>query len=299
MTSGRHAAGGRGTILTRVKILSIQSHVAYGHAGNSAAVFPLQRLGHDVYPVLTVTFSNHTGYGPARGPLIAPDDVREVINGVEDRGVFPHIDAVLSGYQGAESVGEIILDAVARVKAANPEAIYCCDPVMGDVGRGFFVREGIPEYMRDEVIPKADIVTPNQFELEFLVGRPLATQAEVDAAAEELRGRGPRVVVVTSVLTSDTPEGTIQMACYSHEGAWLVTTPLLPMDVKGGGDVTAAVFLAHYLTDGPRVALSRTAATMYGVLEKTHAAGSGEMLLVSEQQEIAHPREVFEISAIS
>lgn len=282
-----------------MKILSIQSHVAYGYAGNSAAVFPLQRLGHDVYPILTVTFSNHTGYGGARGPLIAPEDVREVINGVEDRGVFPDIDAVLSGYQGAESVGEVILDAVARVKAANPQAVYCCDPVMGDVGRGFFVREGIPEYMRDTVIPKADIVTPNQFELEFLVGRRLASQAEVDVAARELQARGPRVVVVTSVLTSDTPNGSIQMACYTDEGAWIVTTPLLPMDVKGGGDVAAAVFLAHYLTDGPRAALSRTAATMYGVLEKTHAAGSAEMLLVHEQDEIAHPREVFEIVTIS
>ncbi|MDN5796395.1 MAG: pyridoxal kinase PdxY [Intrasporangium sp.] len=282
-----------------MKILSIQSHVAYGHAGNSAAVFPLQRLGHEVYPVLTVTFSNHTGYGMARGPLIAPDDVREVINGVEERGAFARIDAVLSGYQGAETVGEVILDAVARVKAANPRAIYCCDPVMGDVGRGFFVREGIPEYMRDQVIPRADILTPNQFELEFLVGRHLATQGEVDTAAKELCARGPRVVVVTSVLTSDTPEGSIQMACYCDEGAWLVTTPRLDMDVKGGGDVAAAIFLAHYLTDGPRAALSRTAATMYAVLEKTHLAGSEEMLLVREQDEIAHPKEVFEIATIS
>ena len=171
-----------------MRILSIQSHVAYGHAGNSAAVFPLQRLGHDVYPVLTVTFSNHTGYGATRGPLIAPDDVREVINGVEDRGAFPTIDAVLSGYQGAEAVGEVVLDAVARVKAANPAAVYCCDPVMGDVGRGFFVRPGIPEYMRDQVVPAADIVTPNQFELEFLTGRPVTTLDDVVAAGSSCTG---------------------------------------------------------------------------------------------------------------
>lgn len=281
-----------------VKILSIQSHVAYGHAGNSAAVFPLQRLGHDVYPVLTVTFSNHTGYGSTRGPLIAPADVAEVIQGVEDRGVFPHIDAVLSGYQGAESVGEVILDAVTRVKAANPAAIYCCDPVMGDVGRGFFVREGIPEYLRDHVVPRADIVTPNQFELEFLVGRSVSTEHELVAAADELRGRGPNVVLVTSTLTSDTPEGSIQMTCVTGEGAWVVTTPLLPMTAKGGGDVTSAVFLAHYLTDGPQVALSRTAATMYSILERTHAAGSEEMLLVSEQEAIAAPEEAHPVRAI-
>ncbi len=283
------------TTVSRVKILSIQSHVAYGHAGNSAAVFPLQRLGHEVYPVLTVTFSNHTGYGSARGPLIAPADVAEVINGIEDRGAFPHIDAVLSGYQGAEEVGRVVLDAVARVKAANPAAIYCCDPVMGDVGRGFFVRDGIPEYLRDEVLPHADILTPNQFELEFLVGREVRTQADLVAAAEELRARGPKVVLVTSALTEDTPEGSIQMACFSEVGSWIVTTPLVPMDVKGGGDVTAAIFLAHYVTDGPRVALSRTAATMYTVLAQTYAQGSEEMLLVSEQESIAHPDEIFEV----
>ena len=127
-----------------MKILSIQSSVAYGHVGNSAAVFPLQRLGHEVWPVLTVHFSNHTGYGAWRGPLLAPDDVREVIAGIEDRGVLGEADAVLSGYQGDPAVGAIILDTVAQVKELNPDAVYCCDPVMGDVGRGMFVRPGDP-----------------------------------------------------------------------------------------------------------------------------------------------------------
>jgi len=297
LRTGR-AAGPVSTSLLPVKILSIQSHVAYGHAGNSAAVFPLQRLGHDVYPVLTVTFSNHTGYGATRGPLIAPADVAEVINGIEDRGAFPSIDAVLSGYLGAEQVADVVLDAVARVKAANPAAVYCCDPVMGDVGRGFFVRPGIPEFMRDHVVPRADIVTPNQFELEHLVGGAVTTQASLLEAARALQAAGPRVVLVTSALTSDTPEGSIQMACVTDEGAWTVTTPLLPMTVQGGGDVTAAVFLAHLLSDGPQAALSRTAATMYAVLERTHAAGSTEMLLVAQQDAIATPDEVFETESV-
>ncbi|WP_353354848.1 pyridoxal kinase PdxY [Intrasporangium sp. DVR] len=281
-----------------MKVLSIQSHVAYGHAGNSAAVFPLQRLGHEVYPVLTVTFSNHTGYGATRGPLIAPDDIAEVLLGIEERGVFPQVDAVLSGYQGAESVGAVILDAVARVKAANPAALYCCDPVMGDVGRGFFVRAGIPEFIRDAVVPRADIVTPNQFELEFLVGRSIATQQELVDAADELRAAGPEVVLVTSTITDDTPADSIQMTCVTGEGAWVVTTPLLPMTVKGGGDVTAALFLAHHVTDGPRLALVRTAATMQAVLERTHAAGSEEMLLVEAQDAIAAPGQDVAVSAI-
>ena len=132
-----------------MSILSIQSLVAYGYAGNSAALFPLQRLGKVVWPVVTVHFSNHTGYGEARGPLLTAQDIAEVIQGVEDRHALPGCEAVLSGYQGAEDVGSVILDAVAKVKQHNPRAIYCCDPVMGDVGRGMFVRPGIPEFMRD------------------------------------------------------------------------------------------------------------------------------------------------------
>jgi len=282
-----------------VKVLSIQSHVAFGHAGNSAAVFPLQRLGHDVYPVLTVTFSNHTGYGATRGPLVAPGDVAEVLLGVEERGVFPEVDAVLSGYLGAEPMGAVVLDAVARVKAANPRAIYCCDPVMGDVGRGFFVREGIPEYLRDSVMPHADILTPNQFELDYLSGIAVRSETDLLEAVGRLRERGPATVLVTSVLTDATPEGSIQMACVSDEGAWLVTTPLLDMTVRGGGDATAAIFLAHYLTDGPRVALSRTAASMYAVLEATHRGGHGEMRLVAEQEAIARPDERFPVVELS
>ncbi len=279
-------------------ILSIQSHVAFGHAGNSAAVFPLQRLGHDVYPVITVTFSNHTGYGATRGPLIPPDDVAQVLLGVAERGALPGVDAVLSGYLGAEPMGAVVLDAVARVKAANPAAVYCCDPVMGDVGRGFFVGPGIPEYLRDEVVPRADLVTPNQFELEFLAGRPVRTQIDLLDAVATVRASGPATVLVTSVLTDDTPPGSIQMACVCDDGGWLVTTPMLDMAVRGGGDATAAIFLAHMLADGPQAALSRTAATMYAVLEATHRGGYVEMRLVAEQESIAHPDERFEVVEI-
>lgn len=283
-----------------MKILSIQSHVSYGHAGNAAAVFPLQRLGHDVYPVLTVTFSNHTGYGATRGPLIAPADVAEVLLGVEERGAFAEVDAVLSGYLGAETMGTVVLDAVDRVRAARQTSassapVYCCDPVMGDVGRGFFVREGIPQFLRDAVVPRADIVTPNQFELEFLAGQAIATEAELLDAVAVVRASGPATVLVTSVLTEQTPAGSIQMACVSDDGAWIVTTPLLDMAVRGGGDATAAIFLAHVLTDGPRVALSRTAASMYAVLKATHDGGFAEMRLIAEQDAIAHPVEVFEV----
>ena len=277
-----------------VKILSIQSSVAYGHVGNSAAVFPLQRLGHEVWPVNTVHFSNHTGYGAWRGPLLAASDVADVIAGIEDRGVLGEADAVLSGYQGDPAVGAVILDAVARVKAANPAAVYCCDPVLGDVGRGMFVRPGIPEFMRDTVVPRADIVTPNHFELDFLAGTTTRTLDEVLAAADAVRARGPRDVLVTSVLHDDVPAGSLDVVAVSDEGAWTVTTPQLPITPNGCGEVTAALYLAHLCSTGsPAAALAATTSAVFAVLEATIAAGTREIALVAAQEAIAAPPATF------
>ncbi|MEV6371876.1 pyridoxal kinase PdxY [Micromonospora musae] len=273
-----------------MRILSIQSSVAYGHVGNSAAAFPLQRLGHEVWPVLTVHFSNHTGYGAWRGPLLAPADVAEVIAGIEDRGVLGGADAVLSGYQGDPAMGAVILDAVERVKTANPDAVYCCDPVMGDVGRGMFVRPGIPEYLRDVVVPRADIITPNHFELDFLAGRTTNTLAELLDAVDTVRESGPRHVLVTSVLHGDVPEGSLEVVAVSDEGAWAVTTPLLPINPNGGGDITAALYLAHlWTTRSPATALERTIGSVFAVLEATLTAGTRELQLIAAQDAIAEP----------
>ncbi|MGV9980891.1 pyridoxal kinase PdxY [Micromonospora wenchangensis] len=273
-----------------MKILSIQSSVAYGHVGNSAAVFPLQRLGHEVWPVLTVHFSNHTGYGAWRGPLLAPADVAEVIEGIADRGVLGTADAVLSGYQGDPAMGAVILAAADRVRAANPDAVYCCDPVMGDTGRGMFVRPGIPEYLRDVVVPRADIITPNHFELDFLAGRTTTSLTAVLDAVDVVRATGPRDVLVTSVLHDDVPAGSLEVVAVSDEGAWAVTTPLLPINPNGGGDVTAALYLAHLQTTGsPATALERTISSVFTVLERTLAAGTREIQLVAAQDAVADP----------
>ena len=185
-----------------MKVLSIQSSVAYGHVGNSAAVFPLQRLGVEVWPVHTVHFSNHTGYGAWRGPLLPADDVRDVITGIEERGVLGQVDAVLSGYQGGEDIGDVILDAVARVKTANPDATYTCDPVMGNAKSGCFVNPAIPELLRERVVPAADVITPNQFELGFLTGTEPRTLEETLASADQAMAMGPSTVLVTSVSSS-------------------------------------------------------------------------------------------------
>ncbi len=277
--------------MSAVNVLSVQSHVAYGHAGNSAAVFPLQRLGHEVWPVPTVAFSNHTGYGAWRGPVLPADQVAEVVRGIEDRGAFAVCDAVLSGYQGAEDVGAVVLDAVARVKAARPGALYCCDPVMGDVGRGMFVRPGIPELMRDRVVPAADVLTPNHFELDFLCGAATRTLPALLAAVDDVRRRGPSVVLVTSVVTDDTPQDALDLVAVSAAGAWRTRTPRLPISPNGTGDLTTAVLLAHLL-DGRDLAdaLARTTSSVYAVVAATAAAGERELRIVASQDRLADPR---------
>ena len=273
-----------------MQILSVQSSVAYGHVGKSAAVFPLQRLGHEVWPVNTVHFSNHTGYGAWRGPLLSAEQVADVITGIDERGVLGEVDAVLSGYQGDPDVGGVILDAVRTVKEQNPDAVYCCDPVMGDRGRGMFVRPGIPELMRDRVVPRADVVTPNHFELDFLAGTETTTYDEVLAAVEVVRERGPRHVLVTSVLTDGAAPDTLDVVAVSDEGAWAVTTPLLPIAPNGCGDLTAALYLAHLLvTRSPEEALVRTTSSVFAVLEATLAAGTREIALVAAQDSFADP----------
>jgi pyridoxine kinase len=280
-------------------ILSIQSSVAYGHVGNSAATFPLMRLGVEVYPVLTVHFSNTTAYGTWRGPVLSADDVRAVVQGIDEREALTAVDGVLTGYQGSAAIGEAVLEAVALVRERNPKAIYCCDPVMGDVGRGFFVTTGIPEMFRDRIVPQADIVTPNQFELEFLTGHPATTLDELLAAADALRATGPGIVLVTSALTDDLGTDVVSMLGVSADGAWVVSTPKLAPTFTGSGDITAAVFLAKFLTTGSLPdALASTAAVVYSVLEITAASGHRELRLVEAQDAIVNPPHTFPVRKV-
>lgn len=278
------------------KIVSIQSSVAYGHVGNSAATFPLMRMGCEVLPVLTVHFAASTVYGPPKGPLLTPDQVGDVVVGMDELGVLSDVDAVLSGFQGAPAMGARILESVRLVKERSPRALYCCDPVMGDEGRGFFVMPGIPEFMRDEVLPLADIVTPNHFELNFLAGRESKTVAEIVESARTLQRRGPGIVLVTSAVASDAGADEIHMIAVEGDSAWIVTTPKLDRTFTGSGDVTAAAFLAHYLrTRSVPQALGATADIMYSLLELTTRLDQRELALVAGQEVFVEPPHHFTV----
>jgi pyridoxine kinase len=277
-----------------MKILSIQSHVAYGHVGNAAATFPLQRIGIEVWPIHTVQFSNHTGYGSWTGRVFEPELITELVQGISERDVLGQCDGVLSGYMGSAESGAAILDAVAQVKAANPDARYCCDPVIGDVGRGVFVLPGIAEFMRDHALPAADIVTPNQFELDHLTGRTSESRRDALAAIDAMHEVGPKAIMVTSLHTDETPTDAIDLVASDSSGRFRVRLPKLPISINGAGDVIAALFFAHYLrTNVAAEALSRAASSIFGLLKRTADAGGREILLVDAQDEFVTPGRVF------
>ncbi|WP_458097409.1 pyridoxal kinase PdxY [Roseomonas sp. WA12] len=277
-----------------MNILSIQSWVSYGHVGNASAVFPLQRLGAEVWAVNTVQFSNHTGYGAWRGQVFGAELIGDLVQGIEERGALPRCDAVLSGYMGDATIGQAILDAAGKVRAANPAAIWCCDPVIGDVGRGVFVRPGIPEFMRERAVPQASIVTPNQFELEWLTGHTVNSLSDAKIAVAALLATGPRTVLVTSLQVEDTPEDSVDLLAAEEGRFWRVRTPKLPISVNGAGDAMAALFLFHRLRwDDSRLALSAATSSIYGLLRRTAEEGSREILTVAAQEEFVTPSRVF------
>jgi pyridoxine kinase len=282
-----------------MNVLSIQSHVAYGHVGNASAVFPMQRLGVEVWPIHTVQFSNHTGYGSWKGRVFDGPAIEELVEGIAERGVLERCNGVLSGYMGSADIGNAILSAVARVRALNSQALYCCDPVIGDVGRGVFVRPGIPEFMRDQAVPAADIITPNQFELDYLSGHTTETLSDVKQAVTAVQQLGPKAVLVTSVETQETPADAIDLIAGEGGRFWRVRTPKLSLSVNGAGDAIAALFFVHYARSrSAATALAEASASVYGLLKRTEEAGSREILTIAAQDEFVSPTHRFDAEEV-
>jgi pyridoxine kinase len=275
-------------------LLSIQSHVVYGHVGNSAAVFPLQRLGCEVWPIHTVEFSSHTGYPGWRGRAFDAALIDDCLAGLAGVGALARCDGVISGYLGKAEIGAAALRAVACVKAANPRAAYCCDPVIGDEGRGVYVAPDVAEFLRRRALPAATVLTPNAFELAFLAGRPVGALDEARAALALLRARGPEVILVTSLRLADTPADALDMIVCDGAEFWRLRTPKLPIAVNGAGDLIAALFFFHWLRSrsAPQ-ALAGAASSVHGVVAATLAAGARELAIIAAQDEFVRPTRLF------
>jgi pyridoxine kinase len=278
-----------------MNVISIQSQVAYGHVGNSAAVFPMQMHGIDVIAVPTTLLSNRPGYPTIRGRVLKAQLVADLLLGIEERDAVDACSMILSGYLGSSDIATVVADFVARAKARNPALLYCCDPVLGDRDRGLFVQADIPPLVRDRLCPLADIITPNHFEFEFLCGARAATSSGVIARAQTLLGRGPSTVIITSAELADTPEGEIETLAIERSQNWRVRTPKLPISPSGTGDLFAALFAsARVQGRDTQAALGHAASAIFAVLERTAISGTEEMRIVESAEQLVHPKRRFD-----
>ena len=271
-------------------ILSIQSQVASGHVGNSAAVFPLRRFGHEVWPVPTVLFSNHPGHGSCHGPVLATADVGDLLDGLDERGCLEACDAVLLGYMGRLETARRALEACRRVRSTNADAVICCDPVMGDQPEGLYVDDGFVEFYAREASPIADVMFPNAFELETLTGMPVADVASAAAAARRLTAMGPAIVVATSVPAD---MGSLVNILAADEAVWAIETPRIPAAAKGAGDFLSALWLGRYLNGrDATAAFAAAVASTYDLVERSR--GRADLSIVATQDNWMSPARCFQ-----
>jgi len=272
-------------------ILSIQSHVATGRVGNAIVAFALQRLGHEVWPVHTVLFSNHPGLGGFRGKVRDPADLTDIIDGLEAQGVFSRCDAILGGYLGAAENGLVMLDAVERVRGSRPDARFYLDPVMGDDGKGVYVSEAVVDFYQG-AYARADVLAPNAFELGVLTGRAISTPSDAVEAARSLLGERLRTVLVTSVPSAE--GGEIGTLAVRRDMAVSVTTPRLGIDPKGAGDLFMALAAANRADgDDPVSALERAVAVVWSLARDAENRGGGDLPIIEHQEFLLTPDRMF------
>ncbi|NIF20040.1 pyridoxal kinase PdxY [Candidatus Pantoea multigeneris] len=278
-------------------ILAIQSHVVYGHAGNSAAEFPMRRLGANVWPLNTVQFSNHTQYGHWTGTVMPATHLTDIVKGIASVDRLKTCSAMLSGYLGSAEQGEQILEIVRMTKAANPDAWYFCDPVMGHPEKGCIVAPGVAEFHCKQALPASDIIAPNLLELEMLSGVTVSNVEEAIAAARQLVALGPKVVLVKHLARAGRRSDQFEMLLVTATEAWHIGRPLVDFGVRqpvGVGDLTSGLLLVNLLHGKDlQTSLEHVTAAVYAVMLKTHQMGEYELQLVAAQDEIAQPTQWF------
>lgn len=284
-------------------ILSIQSHVVFGHAGNSAAEFPIRRLGVNVWPLNTVQFSNHTQYRQWTGTVMPASHLTEIVDGIDAISELKNCDAILSGYMGSPEQGNAIIEIVKKVKTINPNAIYICDPVMGHPEKGCFVAPGVADFLCNIALPVSDIVSPNILELEELNNKhPISSVDEAVNACRNICQRGPKVILVKHLSRAGYQNDRFEMLLVTPNEAWHIHRPLVDFGVRqpvGVGDMTSGLFIANILKGKSLVeAFEHTTAAVYAVMLETLKQNQYELQLVAAQDEIANPTKFFTANKI-
>lgn len=273
-------------------IISIQSQVVHGHVGNSAAVLPMQAHGLNVAAVPTTLLSNHPGFETMRGRVLEPELVGDLLRGVEERGLIETSRYIVSGYLGSRANGEVVAAFIKRARQLNSDIIYICDPVMGDANLGIFVADQVVECLCDELVPLADLLTPNQFEVGLIAGSQISTWHELEAAVLKTQAHRGAQLVVTGCTLADTPEGSLENIVFEGKICTRLTSPRLPMGPVGTGDLYTGLLTAGLTRNLTLVdAARRAAATVLDILGRTMIQGEQEMQLASVIETLSPTRQ--------
>lgn len=259
-----------------LRVLSIQSHVVHGNVGNKSATFPLQVLGFEVDAINSVQFSNHTGYEHIKGQVMDEMELSSLFEGLELNNLHSSYTHLLTGYIGNELFLRKIGDIVKKLRKVNPNLIYVCDPVMGDDGKMYVPQTLLPIY-RDEIIPLADIATPNQFEVELLTETKIKSEEDAWKSLNWFHERGVSTVALSSsdLGSSDTLMAYLSYRKNNTKNQYKVSIPKLGgrIHFTGTGDLFAALFLAHStLNKDIGKAMEKTISTLHSVIKNTLAS---------------------------
>jgi pyridoxine kinase len=267
-------------------IIAISSHVARGSVGNRAMVFALERLGFTVWAVPTVLLPYHPGHGPVEKVVPDDDSFTHLLEALVQSGHVMDVAGIISGYLASPQQADAVANLVKSVKANRSEALYLCDPVLGDQS-GLYVAESIAAAIRDELLPLADVATPNAFECSWLAGR--GTDGGIEDLASSGRRLGPPTVLVTS--TPSLMRGQIGNLLVESDATWLLEHPALPSTTKGTGDLLAALLLGRRLEGHTWLQAAEAAlASTFEIVAGTAKAGADELLLAELQPSIVGPR---------
>ncbi|MDH6025519.1 pyridoxal kinase PdxY [Vibrio splendidus] len=282
-------------------IISIQSHVVYGHAGNSSAVFPMQRMGLDVWPIHTVQFSNHTQYTQGwTGQKFTSDDIRNLMKGLDNIDSLRACGAVLSGYQGSADQCRAVAESVTLVKDRNKNALYVCDPVMGDPDKGCIVDDGVKAAIVEHLLPISDVIVPNQFELTELTGININSLYDAVTACKKALELGPKIVLVKHLHSL--PDEAFSMILATTKACYLAQRPNIdfPRQPVGVGDLISGLFTACLVKRmSPVAAFCHAHNAVYGVLEVTKSYGTWELQTINAQYEFVEPTSDFNVVKIA
>jgi len=269
-----------------MNVLSIQSQVVYGHVGNSAAAFVLQRQGHAVWQVPTVLFSNHLGKPTFRGRDVPAEQARDLVEGLKELGYLDDVDMLLTGYLGTPDTARLAAELAHLIRAQNPQAIFACDPVMGDDDE-LYVKPDLADTIAEELIQAADVLLPNVFELGRLTGRIVKDEASaVDAARALQEQTGVKLVIATGVPTTSTDR--IAALALTGQDVHRAEAARRKLRVSGTGDTFSALFNGHYVTSRDAAkSLDFAMKAMEVICTATSEADADELLIVQTQNQWA------------